>query len=151
MIEPKIRVVSKISGSVSRVRLMGARLTQPLPRPFDRWSLTAESREDEPLPLAQLRSLSMAHYFWGAVVVLAGAMVTSLLLAGIVARRVRVSSQKDDFLRLVSHELRTPITAIRVLAETLGLDRVRDEEDRRQMLQPATAKGSRTAMLTAVW
>ena len=65
-----------------------------------------------------------------------------LLSAGLVAaglvllRRDRaVAALRTEFVSRVSHELRTPLTQIRLFAETLLLDRVRDDEERRRALQ----------------
>src|SRR5262249_4907858 len=68
--------------------------------------------------------------------VLAGALTASLLVAAIVlARRERaVARLREDFVSSVSHELRTPLAQIRLFTETLRLDRVRSDEERRRSL-----------------
>lgn len=63
--------------------------------------------------------------------------INLLLVATAVAqlRRERVLAQlRSDFISGVSHELRTPLTQIRMFAETLLLDRVRNEEERHRSL-----------------
>jgi signal transduction histidine kinase len=51
-------------------------------------------------------------------------------------RRERVLTEmRSDFVSRVSHELRTPLTQIRMFAETLLLNRVRSEEERRRSLE----------------
>jgi signal transduction histidine kinase len=42
---------------------------------------------------------------------------------------------RSEFVSSVSHELRTPLTQIRMFAETLLLDRVRSEDERRRALE----------------
>jgi signal transduction histidine kinase len=58
-----------------------------------------------------------------------------ILTAGMQLRRERaISELRSDFVSRVSHELRTPLTQIRMFAETLVLDRVRSDEERRRSL-----------------
>ncbi|MGE3165061.1 MAG: sensor histidine kinase [Planctomycetota bacterium] len=115
---------------------------RPLAMPFqDRWQLVSGSRGTEALnPLVFLNRLEGIHYLWGGVGVLALCLVGSLFLAGVVARRVELSRRKDTFLRLVSHELRTPISSISMLAETLALRRVRDEDEQQLFLRQMQAE-----------
>lgn len=122
---------------------------RPLPAPFhESWQLVSGSRGEEALnPLVFLNRLEGIHYLWGAVGVLAVCLVGSLFLAGVVARRVDMSRRKDTFLRLVSHELRTPISSISMLAETLALQRVRDEDEQKLFLQQMQVETVRLADL----
>ena len=68
-------------------------------------------------------------------------LVLLLLSVGLAAaglmllRRDRaVAALRSEFVSRVSHELRTPLTQIRMFAETLLLDRVRNDEERRRAL-----------------
>jgi len=65
-----------------------------------------------------------------------------VLTLGFVAAGIRqlrheraLAALRSDFVSRVSHELRTPLTQIRMFAETLLLDRVRSEEERRKSLE----------------
>ena len=65
-----------------------------------------------------------------------------LLTIGFVAAGIRqlrreraLAALRADFVSRVSHELRTPLTQIRMFTETLLLDRVRSEEERRRSLE----------------
>jgi signal transduction histidine kinase len=59
-----------------------------------------------------------------------------MLIAGLQLRRERALARlRSDFVSRVSHELRTPLTQIRMFAETLLLDRVRSEDERRRSLE----------------
>ena len=49
---------------------------------------------------------------------------------------------RRDFVTRASHELRTPVARIRMFTETLLLDRVRSEDERRETLQ-ALDRGAR--------
>ncbi len=123
--------------------------TWPLPPPFDRTHelVTGTSSAEPPVPLALLRRLEGIHLLWGGLLVVGVALGVSLLLAALASHRVRVSMQKDNFLRLVSHELRTPIAAIKIIAETLSLDRVRSEEERAEFLSQLETESDRLADL----
>lgn len=49
-------------------------------------------------------------------------------------RERRLARLRSDFVSGVSHELRTPLAQVRMFAETLLLDRVRNDEERRRSL-----------------
>jgi len=121
----------------------------PLPPPFDRTHelVTGTESAEPPVPLAMLRRLEGIQIIWGGLLLVGLALGTSLVLAALASRRVRVSMQKDNFLRLVSHELRTPISSIKIIAETLSLGRVRGEEERAQFLRQLEAESDRLADL----
>lgn len=61
-----------------------------------------------------------------------------VLLAGVwvvyrsIRREMELVRMKSDFVSNVSHELRTPLALIRMFAETLEMDRIPDEEKKRE-------------------
>jgi signal transduction histidine kinase len=65
------------------------------------------------------------------------ALCTGLVVtAALQLRRERALQRlRSEFVSSVSHELRTPLTQIRMFAETLLLDRVRSDEERRRALE----------------
>jgi signal transduction histidine kinase len=65
------------------------------------------------------------------------ALTGGFVAAGIfqLRRERALSALRSEFVSRVSHELRTPLTQIRMFAETLLLDRVRSEEERRRSLE----------------
>jgi signal transduction histidine kinase len=60
----------------------------------------------------------------------------ALLIAAIlqVGRERALARMRSDFVAGVSHELRTPLTQIRMFAETLLLDRIRSDDERKRSL-----------------
>ena len=76
--------------------------------------------------------------------------ITSLLLltALLQLRKERALARlRSDFVASVSHELRTPLTQIRMFAETLLLERVRSDEERRRALTVIDQETRRLAQL----
>jgi signal transduction histidine kinase len=78
--------------------------------------------------------------------VLLGLAVLSAALAAAAAFQIRRERQhadlRRDFVTRASHELRTPVARIRMFTETLLLDRVRSDDERRETLQ-ALDRGAR--------
>ncbi|MHC4936121.1 MAG: sensor histidine kinase [Planctomycetota bacterium] len=121
----------------------------PLPPPFStsHQLVTGTFGADIPSPLALLQRLEGFRLVWAGLLLVVLAVGVSLVLGALASRRVRISSEKDQFLRLVSHELRTPIASIRMIAETLGLDRIRSEEDRAEFIALLESESARLADL----
>ncbi|HYK42711.1 MAG TPA: HAMP domain-containing sensor histidine kinase [Thermoanaerobaculia bacterium] len=75
---------------------------------------------------------SRLPFLLGALAVTMGLTLTAVRQL----RRERVLTEmRSDFVSRVSHELRTPLTQIRMFAETLLLNRVRSEDERRRSLE----------------
>jgi len=62
-------------------------------------------------------------------------------------REVVLQRLRDEFVSSVSHELRTPLTQIRMFAETLLLDRIRSDEERRTSLEIIDREARRLTQL----
>jgi len=64
-------------------------------------------------------------------------IAAGLVIAAIVLlrREWALSAARAEFIARVSHELRTPLTQIRMFAETLLLDRTRDDAERRRSIE----------------
>jgi signal transduction histidine kinase len=69
----------------------------------------------------------------------------------ILVRQVRagllVAQQKTTFVANVSHELKTPLTSIRMFAELLATDRVKEPEKRRHYLEVMVQESERLSRL----
>lgn len=122
---------------------------RPLVAPFDgHFQILEGTTAGSPsVPLSLLRRLEGIHYLWAGLLVVALACGASLLLATMAARRVRESMEQDHFLRLVSHELRTPISSIRMISETLAMERFRSEEERCEFLKQLEIEAQRLGTL----
>jgi len=72
----------------------------------------------------------------GLVLGLLGLSTGLVVVALLQLRRERALQRlREEFIASVSHELRTPLTQIRMFAETLLLDRVRSDAERRRALE----------------
>ena len=90
----------------------------------------------------------------GSLVV--GILVVSFALATLGAstallvmfqRRTRLAREQVTFLTNVTHELRTPLSAIRLYAQTLQLERAEDPETRRQCVEAILRETARLGQL----
>ncbi len=83
------------------------------------------------------------------LLLLTGVLVIGLLVSAIwlLRREQIVTRMRNDFVSQVSHELRTPLTQIRMFAETLILDRVRNEQERARALTIINREAQRLSQL----
>lgn len=89
---------------------------------------------------------------YGSTAAVLGAMWTvaalMMAMALVLLRRERqLAHLRADFISRVSHELRTPLAQIRMFAETLLLDRVRSEDERRRSLLVIDKEANRLSHL----
>lgn len=80
----------------------------------------------------------------GLMILTVGLMVTAIWL---LRREQSVMKMRSDFVAQVSHELRTPLTQIRMFAETLLMDRVRNDQERRRSLEIINRESQRLTHL----
>ena len=92
------------------------------------------------------RTLQRGFYGAGLVIVLSVTLFGGYLLWRDVNREMRIATLRSQFVSSVSHELKTPLTAIRMFAETLQLDRV-DAATRREYLDTIVNESERLTRL----
>lgn len=114
--------------------------------PFDFVLLSAFT--DDPEQIRRTGAMQARLYVLG-VVILAGGIVAGLsLVMWEAAAQIRQARSRSDFVVGVSHDLRTPVASMKVLAETLYLDHVRDPGKRKTFLATIVKECERLHQLT---
>ena len=119
-------------------------ITQPLGLVFT--DLRAGVRDSCASPEEVAADAFRNNMLWtgGAFVALLGAVGLGL---GAVARQMRLSQMKSEFVSNVSHELRTPLSSIRVFGEYMRLGRVTNPEKVQQYGEYIEAESRRLTAL----
>jgi signal transduction histidine kinase len=111
---------------------------------FPNWDLAAAYRG------ASIESVAQASFEKSLLV---AAFVLCLLLVGIIltlraaSREMSLAAAKSNFVSNVSHELKTPLALIRLYAETLELDRVKDDQQAKDFLRTINGEARRLTQL----
>ncbi|HEX8253861.1 MAG TPA: ATP-binding protein [Thermoanaerobaculia bacterium] len=119
-------------------------VTLPLGFVFTDWRAGVRDHCASPEEIAATNFRNNLTWTGGAFVVLLGAVG---LAVGAVARQMRLSQMKSDFVSNVSHELRTPLSSIRVFGEYMRLGRVEKPEKIRQYGEYIEAESRRLTQL----
>ena len=122
----------------------GDYISQSLGFVFTNWRVGIRDACTTPEELAAMQFRHNMMWTGGAFVVLLGAIG---LAGGSVARQMRLSQMKSDFVSNVSHELRTPLSSIRVFGEYLRLGRVTKAEKIREYGEYIEAESRRLTQL----
>lgn len=80
----------------------------------------------------------------GLMLLTVGLMITAIWL---LRREQSLMKMRSDFVAQVSHELRTPLTQIRMFAETLLMNRIRNDDERRRSLEIINRESQRLTHL----
>lgn len=64
-----------------------------------------------------------------------------------IAKELALSDMRSNFVARVSHELRTPLGLIRLFAETMEMERVKDDDTRKEYLHAITKESERLSRL----
>ena len=111
---------------------------------FPNWDLAATYRG------SSIQSVAQASFEKSLLLT---AVVLCLLLVGIIltlraaSREMSLAAAKSRFVSNVSHELKTPLALIRLYAETLELDRVKDEQQGKDFLRTINGETRRLTQL----
>jgi len=119
-------------------------ITQPLSFVFTDWRAGVRDYCATPEEMAATNFRNNLMWTGGAFVILLGSVGLSF---GAVARQMRLSQMKSDFVSNVSHELRTPLSSIRVFGEYMRLGRVEKPEKVRQYGEYIEAESRRLTQL----
>jgi signal transduction histidine kinase len=119
-------------------------VTQPIGFVFTNWRAGIRDLCASPEEVAATNFRNNVMWTGGAFIVLLGAVGLSV---GAVARQMRLSQMKSDFVSNVSHELRTPLSSIRVFGEYMRLGRVEKPEKIRQYGEYIEAESRRLTQL----
>ncbi|HYH08936.1 MAG TPA: HAMP domain-containing sensor histidine kinase [Thermoanaerobaculia bacterium] len=119
-------------------------ITLPLGFVYTNWRAGVRDLCQSPEDVAAMQFRHNMMWTGGAFVVLLGSVGLSI---GAVARQMRLSEMKSDFVSNVSHELRTPLSSIRVFGEYMRLGRVEKPEKVRQYGEYIEAESRRLTQL----
>ena len=119
-------------------------ISQPFGFVFTDWRVGVRDACTSPEELAAVQFKHNMMWTGGAFIVLLGGIG---LAGGSVARQMRLSQMKSDFVSNVSHELRTPLSSIRVFGEYMRLGRVTKPEKIQEYGEYIEAEGRRLTQL----
>jgi signal transduction histidine kinase len=97
-----------------------------------------------PRDMVRRQAMTFMAAFALLLVVIAAGLVATYRL---VRRESEIARLKSDFVANVSHDLKTPLSLIRMFAETLEMDRVPDEQRRREYYGILTRESERLSRL----
>jgi signal transduction histidine kinase len=124
---------------------VGPLLISRLPPPFDYVRITAflkKTGESRQSAVSQARL-----YGWGVLLLALVIVIGTWAVMHEAILESRLARARSDFVIGVSHDLRTPLSAMKVLAETLYLDRVSDPAKRKEFLGAIVGESERLSQL----
>lgn len=114
--------------------------------PLDRFVITATPAD--PRAFAANAVLQKRLYGMGGALLMLGVLAGGWLMWREAVWEIRKAREHSDFAAAVSHDLRTPLSSMRMLAESLYLERVQDVEKRRKFLSAILKESDRLSRLT---
>jgi two-component system, OmpR family, phosphate regulon sensor histidine kinase PhoR len=117
-----------------------------LPPPFAQAAVLAVPADPETLRASARWQARL--YTWGVIVLGAGVAVGVWLALQQAVGAIRQARLRSSFVATVSHDLRTPLSSMRMLAESLYLDRIQDEAKRKRFLAAILRECDRLGRLT---
>jgi len=91
--------------------------------------------------------LQRSFYLIALFLVLCATLFGAYFLWRDVGRELRMAEMRSQFIASVSHELKTPLTAIRIFAETLRMDRLKDTKAKTEYLDTIVNESHRLTRL----
>jgi len=91
--------------------------------------------------------LQRSFYLIALFLVLCATLFGAYFLWRDVGRELRMAEMRSQFIASVSHELKTPLTAIRIFAETLRMDRLKDSQAKTEYLDTIVNESHRLTRL----
>jgi signal transduction histidine kinase len=128
--------------SSNRLTLAERRLAPPL----DRFVITAMPAD--PRSFAANAAFQKRLYGLAGALLMIGVIVGGWLMWREAAWEIHRAREHSDFAAAVSHDLRTPLSSMRMLAESLYLERVQDEAKRKKFLGAILKESDRLSRLT---
>jgi signal transduction histidine kinase len=111
---------------------------------FPSWQLGLTLKGTDPF---QFVSKQKTAYVWIGVLMTAGIVMLSFLLAAYLQRQMRLTRLKNDLIATVSHELKTPLASMRLLVDTLRDGHYQDPHLVQDYLQLISKENARLSSL----
>lgn len=97
----------------------------------------------QPGPVAALKAGGLSPAILALLVGWACALVSGIAATLLLQQALELGERRGAFVSAVTHELRTPLTTFRMYAELLHLDMVKEESERRALLETLVVESDR--------
>jgi signal transduction histidine kinase len=155
----QVRLMAFINSSLAAQKTMGgvrlsaiptgaadsAYLSENIGDEFPAWKLALDLKGENPFLSATKQKI--ASYVWIGILMTAGIIMLSLLLATYLQRQARLTRLKNDLIATVSHELKTPLASMRLLVDTLRDGHYQDHQLVQEYLQMIAKENARLSSL----
>jgi len=144
-------LISDVFGEHAEARLQRSDLAgEPvasgrLMKPFDYVNIKAFVVD--PGKIRKAAEFRYRLYAWGILLMAAGICLGVWLVIRESAAEIRRARTRSDFVIGVSHDLRTPVASMKMLAESLFMERVSSREQQKKFLQVIVRESERLSQL----